>query len=109
MIPTIHHALLLGFKKIYLPPIELTLFAQATDVEMIPITHMTDLLSHLCGKPSLFKNEMLLITMETIPDDTEKVPNVCFSAIRGHEEAKRALILAAAGGHHVLMTGPPGC
>ena len=35
--------------------------------------------------------------------------HICFSAIRGHEQPKRALTLAAAGGHHVLMTGPPGC
>lgn len=111
MIPTIHQAILLGFKQIYLPPIELSLFAQATDIELIPISHMTDLLSHLRGKPSLFKDEMILIPMDhyPIPEENDKVPHVCFSAIRGHDEAKRALILAAAGGHHVLMTGPPGC
>jgi magnesium chelatase family protein len=99
---------LLGFKRIYLPPIELSLFAQTIDIELIPISHMTDLLSHLRGKPSLFKDEMILIPLDPIPEETEKVPNVCFSSIRGHEEAKRALILAAAGGHHVCI-GPPGC
>ena len=42
-------------------------------------------------------------------EETEDMPHVCFSAIRGHEHPKRALTLAAAGGHHLLMTGPPGC
>lgn len=109
MIPTIHQAILLGFNKIYLPTIETSLFAQVTAVELIPISHMTHLLSHLQGKQSLFKDELILIPPDPIPEETDKIPHVCFSAIRGHEEAKRALLLAAAGGHHVLMTGPPGC
>lgn len=109
MIPTIHQAIVLGFQKIYLPPIELSLFAQATNVELIRVAHMDDLLADLQGKTSLFKDELKLIPQEPIPEDLDKTPYVCFSSVRGHDEAKRALILAAAGGHHVLMTGPPGC
>lgn len=36
----------------------------------------------------------------------------CFidlSDIKGHMQAKRALIIAAAGGHNILLCGPPGC
>lgn len=32
-----------------------------------------------------------------------------FQSIIGHKTAKRALEIAAAGGHHVLLSGPPGC
>ncbi|RNF39656.1 ATP-binding protein [Planococcus salinus] len=109
MIPTIHQAILLGFKRIYIPPIEISLFAQAADVELIRMPDMPSLLSHLQGKTSLFENELTLIPTEPILEETEKIPHVCFSVIRGHAEAKRALLLAAAGGHHVLMSGPPGC
>lgn len=109
MIPTIHQAMLLGFKRIYIPPIEISLFAKAADIELIRMPDMPSLLAHLNGQPSLFENDITLLASEPLYEETEKVPEVCFSAIRGHADAKRALVLAAAGGHHVLMSGPPGC
>ncbi|MGH7685461.1 MAG: YifB family Mg chelatase-like AAA ATPase [Candidatus Dormibacteria bacterium] len=39
---------------------------------------------------------------------TVQVPEVDLASIRGQAAAKRALEIAAAGGHNVLMTGPPG-
>lgn len=109
MIPTIHQAILLGFKRIYIPPIEISLFAKAADIELIRMPDMPSLISHLEGRPSLFTEELTLLASDPLFEETDKVPEVCFSAIRGHEEAKRALVLAAAGGHHMLMSGPPGC
>ncbi|GKW45320.1 magnesium chelatase [Planococcus sp. NCCP-2050] len=109
MIPTIHQAILLGFKRIYIPPIEISLFAKAADIELIRMPDMPSILAHLAGKPSLFDDDLSLLENEPVYEETEKIPHVCFSAIRGHVEAKRALLLAAAGGHHLLMSGPPGC
>jgi len=109
MIPTIHQAILLGFKHIFIPPIDLSLFLETTDVELIRVEHMKDLLDHLRGNRSLFQDDLKLIATELLLEETDDMPHVCFSAIRGHEHPKRALTLAAAGGHHLLMTGPPGC
>ena len=109
MIPTIHQAILLGFKRIYIPPIDLSLFLETTDVDLIRVEHMKDLLAHLSGKRSLFENDLKLIATVPVLEETEDMLHICFSAIRGHEHPKRALTLAAAGGHHLLVMGPPGC
>jgi magnesium chelatase family protein len=41
-------------------------------------------------------------------DDAEREPDVDLGDVRGHAEPVEALVIAAAGGHHLLMEGPPG-
>lgn len=48
------------------------------------------------------------------PNEVPKAPllqpaEVDLAQVRGQWQARRALEIAAAGGHHLLMTGPPGC
>ncbi len=52
--------------------------------------------------------ETELQTAEALPHDGEAPAAIEMRQIRGHAIAKRALEIAAAGGHHVLMVGPPG-
>ncbi len=67
-------------------------------------------LAHLRGlEEALGKLERLPLPPERVERDETRQDRLRLDEVKGQEEAKRALSLAAAGGHHLLMVGPPGC
>ncbi|AST93589.1 MULTISPECIES: YifB family Mg chelatase-like AAA ATPase [Sutcliffiella] len=103
MLPAIIAAKKIGLKQLYLPFDEHLPSIEFSDLELIYVTSLQDVMDHLSGQ-SIFsfhrKKEMKI---------EQKVHAVTFEQIIGHEYAKRALEVAAAGGHHFFMSGPPGC
>ncbi len=90
-----------GFKKIYLPVENANEAAVVEGVEIFGVKDLAEIMSELEGRirmePAVFSQAM---------GESRGAPD--FSEIKGQEHAKRALIIAAAGGHNLIMVGPPG-
>jgi magnesium chelatase family protein len=94
----------LGYERLFVPAVDAGEAALVEDLEVIPCATLAGLVNHLLGTE-------LIAPAETKPLETTAMPEVIdhdLAEIHGQEEGKRALEIAAAGGHHLLLSGPPG-
>jgi len=96
-----------GIKTLYVPETNAREASLIENLEIFSVKNIFQLVEHLAGKNLItpFSREEPFDFNEPVGSDEE---NFDMAYVRGQEYAKRALEIVAAGGHNLLMSGPPG-
>lgn len=93
----------LGFSLLYMPFDANLPELKMEGLEIVYVSSLHEVIQHLSGQT------LLPLILPVASNQSEYVFEKDFRDIIGHQVAKRAFEMAAAGEHHVFMAGPPGC
>lgn len=92
-----------GYERIFVPAADAEEAALVAGLDVIPCADLASVARHLSGEEPI-----AAVTPRELDAHHVDGCESDLGEMHGQEEARRAMEIAAAGGHHVLMSGPPG-
>jgi len=93
-----------GIEEVYVPSEDAEEASLIRGIKIIPCVSLGQIISHLTGLITISEH----VTKGKYEDDSADFTRNDLCHIKGQEHAKRAMEIAAAGAHNILMGGPPG-